>query len=63
MKLQKRWLLTAIAVLLGTAAVPAAAAPTHHHHARHKAQGANRHGLGSATGPRTAQRGAPCVTT
>ena len=50
MKSQKRWLLTAIAVLLGTAAVPAAAAPTRHHHAGHKAHGANRHGLGSATG-------------
>jgi hypothetical protein len=58
MKLQKRWLLSGIAVLAGTVAAPAAAAPTHHrhhgthhrHHGRNQARGADRHGLGAATG-------------
>jgi hypothetical protein len=51
MNLQKRWLLGGIAVLAGTVAAPAAAAPTHHkHHWRDQARGADRHGLGAATG-------------
>jgi hypothetical protein len=48
--LAKRWLLTASAILVGLAAVPAGAAAMHHKHGKHHARGAGRHGRGAATG-------------
>jgi hypothetical protein len=50
-KFQKRWLLTAIAVLFGAAATPAVAALAQHkHHARHAQQSDTRGKPGAATG-------------
>jgi hypothetical protein len=51
MYLQKRWLISGIAVLAGIVAIPAAAASTHHrHYGRHLTLGADRNGGGAATG-------------